>query len=209
MKKVISAIFSVIILSAFALHANAQKREWKLDLNYNYGFPLGSFKNDIISNASPRGFSGSFMYGISRKFDLGLYAGYQDYYQKYPRAVYQTDNHEVTSGVLSNSIQSMPILLKAGFSPLGETHAPVKPYITVGAGYTIINFTQYLGEFGGTTTNGGFSAMGSAGVKIPFGKYSSSGVNIGADYNYVSYNKYGYNNLNNVSVHAGVFFPLR
>jgi hypothetical protein len=209
MKKIISAVFSIMILCAFAAHAIAQKGEWKLNLNYNYSLPLGSFKNDIINNASPRGFSGDFMYGINNKFDIGVYGGYQDYYQKYPRAIYQTDNHEVTSAVLSNSIQTMPILLKASFSPLGETHAPLKPYIAVGAGYSIINFTQYLGEFGGTTTNGGFTAQGSAGVKIPFGKYSNSGVNIGADYNYISYNKYGYNNLNNVSLHAGVYFPLR
>ena len=209
MKKVINAVFSIIILSVFALHANAQKGEWKLNLNYNYSFPLGSFKNNIINSASPRGFSGDFMYGINNKFAVGLYGAYQDYYQKYPRAVYQTDNHEVTSAVLSNSIQTMPILLKASFSPLGATHAPIKPYIAVGAGYSIIDFTQYLGEFGGTTTNGGFTAMGSAGVKIPFGRFRNSGLNVGADYNYISYNKYGYNNLNNVSLHAGVFFPLR
>lgn len=209
MKKVISIIFSAVILSAFTLHAHAQKGEWKLNLNYSYSLPLGSFKNDIISKSSPRGFSGDFMYGINHKFSLGLHSGYQDYYQKYPRAVYQTDNHEVTSAVLSNSIQTMPILLKADFSPLGATHAPVKPYIAVGAGYSIINFTQYLGEFGGTSTNGGFTAQASAGIKIPFGKFSNSGVNLGADYNYISYNKYGYNNLSNVSLHAGVYFPLR
>ena len=209
MKKVNSIIFSTVILSAFALHANAQKGEWKLNLNYNYSLPLGSFKNDIISKSAPRGFSGEFMYGINSKFDIGIYGGYQDYYQKYARAVYQTDNHEVTSAVLSNSIQTMPILLKAGFSPLEETHAPIKPYVAIGAGYSIVNFNQYLGEFGGPSTNGGFTAQGSAGIKIPFGRFSKSGINIGADYNYISYNKYGYNNLNNVSLHAGVFFPLR
>lgn len=209
MKRIISAILSVIILFVFALHANAQKGEWKLNLNYNYSFPLGTFKNDIISHASPRGFSGAFMYGINDRFDIGLYGGYQDYYQKYPRAVYQTDNHEVTSAVLSNSVQTMPILLKAAFSPLGATHASVQPYLALGAGISIVNYTQYLGEFGGTSSNAGFSAQGSAGVKIPFGKYSSSGINIGADYNYISYNKFGYNNLSNASVHAGVYFPLR
>src|SRR5437867_4025531 len=97
MKKIINIISVIVVLSALTFHANAQTREWKLNLNYNYSFPLGSFKNDIISNASPRGFSGAFMYGINEKFSVGLYGGYQDYYQKYPRAVYQTDNHEVTS----------------------------------------------------------------------------------------------------------------
>ncbi len=209
MKKIVSSIFAIIIFSAFALHANAQKGEWKLNLNYNYSLPLGSFKNDIISNGSPRGFSGDFMYGINNQFALGLYGGYQDFYQKYPRDVYQTDNHEVTSAVLSNSIQTMPILLQGKFLPLGSMHAPVQPYISAGVGVSIINFSQYLGEFGGTSTNGGFTAKGGAGVMIPFGRYSVAGLSLGADYNYIAYKKYGYNNLSNVGFHAGVYFPLR
>src|SRR6476661_10422550 len=134
MKKRISITFSIIVLSIFALHTNAQKGEWKLNLNYNYGLPLGSFKNDIISKSSPRGFGGDFMYGINDRFSVGIYGGYQDFYQKYPRALYPTDNHEVTSAVLSNSIQTIPILVKGKFMPLGEKHAPVQPYISLGAG---------------------------------------------------------------------------
>src|SRR4051794_40687178 len=119
MKKIIGSIFSIIVLSAFALHANAQKGEWKLNLNYNYSLPLGSFKSDIISNGSPRGLSGSFMYGINDHFSAGICGGYQDFYKKYSRDLYQTGNHEVTSAVLSNSIQTMPILVKGKFTPLG------------------------------------------------------------------------------------------
>jgi len=209
MKKVNSSIFIVIILLAFVLHANAQKGEWKLNLNYNYSLPLGSFKNDIISKSSPWGFSGDFMYGIDNRFSVGIYGGYQDFYQKYPRDLYQTDNHEVTSAVLSNSIQTIPVLVKGKFMPLGEKHAPVQPYLSLGAGVSLINFSQYLGEFGGTSTNGGFMAQGGAGVMIPFGRYSIAGLSLGADYNYIAYNKYGYNNLGNLGLHAGVYFPLR
>lgn len=209
MKKSISLFCAVVILSVFAIHANAQKGAWKLNLNYSYSLPLGSFKNDIISKNSPRGFTGDFMYGINDKLSVGLASGYQDYYQKYPRAVYSTDKNEVTSAVLSNSIQTVPILAKAKFSFLGDTKAPIKPYISAGAGVSLINFSQYLGEFGGTASNAGFSAQGGAGVLIPFGRFTNAGLNLGADYNYIGYNKYGYSNLNNVSLHAGVYFPLR
>jgi hypothetical protein len=208
MKKTIG-LFSIIIISSALLHVNAQKGEWKLNLNYNYSLPLGSFKNDIISNNSPRGFSGDFMYSINDRFSAGLYGGYQDFYQKYSRDLYQTGNHEVTSAVLSNSIQTMPILAKGKFMPLGARHAPVQPYLSVGAGISIINFSQYLGEFGGTSTNAGFTAQGGAGVMIPFGRYSLSGLSLGADYNYIAFNRYGYNNLGNLGLHAGVYFPLR
>jgi hypothetical protein len=209
MKKIISSIFSIIILSAFALHTSAQKGEWKMNLNYNYSLPIGNFKNDIISKSSPRGFSGDFIYGINDRFSAGIYGGYQDFYQKYPRNLYQTDHHEVTSAVLSNSIQTIPILAKGKFMPLGGKHALVQPYLSVGAGASIINFSQYVGEFGGTSTNGSFTAQGGAGVMIPFGRYSIAGLSVGADYNYIAYNKYGYNNLSNIGFHAGVYFPLR
>jgi len=209
MKKIISSIFSIIILSVFALHVNGQKGEWKMNLNYNYSLPIGSFKNDIISKSSPRGFSGDLMYGINDRFSAGIYGGYQDFYEKYPRQLYETGNHEVTSAVLSNSIQTMPILVKGKFMPLGGKHAPVQPYLSAGAGVSIINFSQYLGEFRGTSTNGGFTAQGGAGVLIPFGRYSIAGLNLGADYNYIAFNNYGYNNLNNIGFHAGVYFPLK
>jgi hypothetical protein len=171
--------------------------------------PIGIFKNDIISKSSPRGFSGDFMYGINDRFSAGIYGGYQDFYQKYPRNLYQTDDHEVTSAVLSNSIQTIPILAKGNFMPFGGKHALVQPYLSVGAGVSIINFSQYLGEFGGTSTNGSFTAQGGAGVTIPFGRYSIAGLSLGADYNYIAFNKYGYNNLSNIGFHAGVYFPLR
>ena len=209
MKKIISLIFSIVILSAFALRTNAQKGEWKMSLNYNYSLPIGSFKNDIIGKSSPRGFSGDFAYGINDRFSAGIYGGYQDFYEKYPRRLYETGNHEVTSAVLSNSVQTIPILVKGMFMPFGGKHASVQPYLSAGAGISIIDFSQYLGEFGGNSTNGGFTAQGGAGVMIPFGRYSIVGLNLGADYNYVAFNKYGYSNLSSVGFHAGIYFPLR
>ncbi len=86
----------------------------------------------------------------------------------------------------------------------------VQPYISVGAGAGIVNFKQYLGEFAAANkTSASFVAQGGAGVYIPFGKLSASGVKLGADYNYVPYKNFGYNNLSSVNFHAGVFFPLR
>lgn len=209
MKQVFSILTVAMLLVMGVSHANAQKGEWKMDLNYNYSMPLGSFKKDIISHNSPRGFGADFMYGINSRWSLGLQSGYQDYYQKYPRDLYQTGQHEVTSAVLSNSIQTIPIVLKAAFNPLASTTFPLKPYVSAGAGFELINFNQYLGEFGSNSTDAGFTAKAGAGLMVSFGKLSNVGVNVGADYNYTSYKKYGYSNLNNVSLHAGIYFPLR
>jgi hypothetical protein len=201
MLTVIACLFTVITVKA------QEKGEVKLNLNYNYSMPVGAFKNDLISNVSPRGASGSIMYGFNNKLAAGLYVGYQDYYQKYPRTVYQTGKNQYTSAVLSNSIQTMPFMAKAKFSPV--TTGFLRPYITAAAGGNVIDFRQYLGEFGGSETSVSFAAQGGVGIEIPFGRLSSSGFHIGATYNYVPYTRNGYKNLNAIDLQAGISIPLR
>src|SRR5678815_1689697 len=127
----------VILMIVASTSANAQQKGiLKFDLNYSYSIPLGSFKNDIISDASPRGATGALMYGINNKWSAGLQFGYQDYYQKYPRAIYKTGDNEETSAVLTNSVQTVPLIAKATFKPLGGSNALIQPYITAGTGFS-------------------------------------------------------------------------
>ncbi len=199
--------FILCILMVSQLHA--QQGTVKMDIQYSYALPLSNFKNDIISNGSPRGVTGDILYNINNKFSVGLGLGFQDFYQKYPRDLYKTGNNEVTSAVLSNSVQIMPVLAKAEYYFLNNKKSFIQPYITAGAGLGIIDFTQYLGEFGGTNNSGSFMLQGGAGFTIPFSKTGRSGFKLGANYNMITYNKNGYNNLNNVNFQAGIFFPLQ
>jgi hypothetical protein len=43
---------------------NAQKGEVKMNLQYSYALPMGSFKSDVISNGSPRGVTGDILYNV-------------------------------------------------------------------------------------------------------------------------------------------------
>lgn len=208
MKKILSVISLPLVLILFSTSVDAQNSgQLKMGLNYSYGLPMGSFKNDLIQNGSPRGFNGEIMYGFNKQLSAGLSVGYQNFYQKEPRAVYQTGNHQATSAVLSNSITTVPVLAKVMYLPL-KGNAVVQPYVSLGAGISFNNYDQYLGMFGSTDQKAGFAAEGGLGVHIPFGKWSTSGLNLGANYNYVDYNKYGYKNFNNISLQAGVYFPL-
>lgn len=205
MRNILAVAF---VFCVTTITANAQEKgQVKLGLSYNYSIPVGAFKNDLISNASPRGGTGEIMYGFSDKFAGGLMFGYQDYYQKYPRSIYKTGKNQYTSAVLSNSIQTTPIMLKGKFSPV--TTGFIKPYISLGAGADLIDFRKYLGEFGGNTTSVSFAAQGGVGLMIPFGRLSSSGFHIGASYNYVPYTKNGYSNLNTLDLQAGISIPLK
>ena len=201
-------VFVLLMIIGVSAHAQ-QKGMLKLDLNYNYSIPLGSFKNDMIDKASPRGASAALMYGINEKWSAGIQFGFQDFYQKYPRDLYKTGDNEVTSAVLTNSILQVPLIAKGTFKPLGGTKSFIQPYISAGAGISMIDFKQYLGEFGSSINSASFTAQAGVGVMVPFSKGSASGFGIGADYNYVPYTKYDYSNMNNLTVHAGVHFPLR
>ena len=208
MKKIIKSISAALILTGFCLTAKAQTKIVKLELNYNYGIPTGGFKNDLVSKGSPRGFMGSLMYPFSDKWSAGLSYGFQDYYQKYPRALYHLTNTQSISAVLSNSVQTTPILIKAKY--FQGTTSFLNPYVSVAAGANIIDYKQYYGEFGNISqSNFGFRAEGGLGVVIPFKKTGTSGLNIGATYDYAPYHKNNFKDLNSINVQAGVEIQLR
>ena len=209
MKTVKNIIAVAVLLLICTCTAQAQKGQLKLDLNYNYSLPVGSFKNDIISKGSATGGTGSLQYYLTNKLAIGLGSGYQYFEQKNPRALYNLSKTQTVSAVLSNQVEVTPLVAKATFMPLANKSF-VQPYITVGAGAALVNFNQYLGEFSsGSKNSASFTAQAGAGVMIPFGKLSISGIQIGADYAYTPYKNFGYSNLNTLNFHAGVFFPLR
>lgn len=207
MKKIKLFAAAVFLLFCFSIPATAQNKNLKLDLNYNYSFPMGSFKNNVINNSSPRGFMGSLMYSFTNNLSGGLSFGFQDYYQKYPRALYNLSKTQDISAVLTNSIQTTPVLLKAKYFPI--TQARIKPFISLAAGGNIIDYKQYYGEFGSSASNFGFRAQGGLGVMVPFKKSGTSGINVGATYDYEPYNKNGISNLNSVNLQAGINIELR
>ncbi|GEO10327.1 outer membrane beta-barrel protein [Segetibacter aerophilus] len=209
MKKNI-AVFMTLLVCMLTLSASAQQK-LKMELGYNVGTPLGSFKNDFISKTSYRGGYGEISYAFNPKFSLGLHSGFQSYYQKYDRQVYKLQGNETVSAVVSNTMEIVPVMLRGTFSPLGASAtAKVQPYVSAAAGVSLINYGQYLGEFGGTEASGPFSAQAGAGIKIPFGnQYNQTAFKIGATYNFTNYKRNDISNLNTVGFNAGVVFALK
>lgn len=207
MKKNIIIFMSMIAACVASLSASAQQR-LKMELDYNVSLPVGSLKNDFINKTSFRGGTGELSYTISPKFSLGLHSGFQNYYQKYDRQVYKLQGNQSVSAVVSNTMDIVPIILRGTYFPV--TAAKIRPYVSGGAGVNLINYGQYLGEFGGTESSGSFAAQLGAGIKIPFGNpYNQTAFKIGATYNYSSYKRNELTNLNTVGLNAGVVFALR
>jgi opacity protein-like surface antigen len=184
--------------------ANAQQRV-QFKIGYNTGMPLGNFK-EFIGKNSFRGFRGELRLPVSERLKVGLGVSYNDYYEKLPRQIYETKDGTI-SAVVSNSIQTTPIQLKASYD---LTTGTIRPYVGLGAGGNLVSYAQYLGEFGNRESKFKLSATAEAGLTIPFNKQTrSSGLDIGAHFNYMPYNRNNLNNLNNWGIHAAVFFPLK
>jgi len=208
MKKFIS-IFGIVIFVLSGSVLFAQAGSTKLTLQYNYGIPLGDFKSNYISNSSPRGFVGDLSFGLNNRWALGLGVGYQDYAQKYDRAVYDLADNQQVSAVLSNSVQAVPLLFKAYYTPLVGT-GWIQPYVSAGAGISFVTYNQYLGEFSSyNNTKGRVAAMADAGIIVPLNR-RNTGVSflLGASYNYTDFKESGASNLTNLGVHAGFTFAL-
>ncbi|MEJ7683825.1 MAG: hypothetical protein WKG06_39385 [Segetibacter sp.] len=210
MKKRVVIFMTMIAACIISISASAQDK-FKMELSYNISAPTGSFKNDYIGKTSFRGATGEISYAISPKFSLGLQSGYQNYYQKYGRQLYKLEGNQTVSAVLTNSMDIVPVLLRGTYYPLGNSAtAIVQPYVSAGAGANLVNYGQYLGEFGGTNASASIAAQAGAGVQIPFGKrINQTGIKLGVTYNYANYNKNDISNLNSIGINAGVVFALK
>lgn len=192
-------------LVVLALASFAQEGKTTFNINYSVNAPLGDFKNNVIGRTSFRGWNANILYGISDKISVGLQSGFNNYYERYPRQVYNTKDGSI-SAVLTNSVQTIPIQAKFRYNFIPG--AFIQPYIGAGVGGNIVTFNQYLGEFSSGKSGFGFSASPEAGILIPFTKSGTSGLTIGANYNYMPFSYGDIKNLNNSGVYAGVKFPL-
>jgi opacity protein-like surface antigen len=200
-------IIAVLIAGLFSAGmVQAQQGELTLNLNYSVSSPVGSFK-DYVSKTSYRSWTGSILYGINDKLSVGLGTGFQDFYEKYPRQTYKLDDGSDISAVLTNSVQSVPLLAEVQykFTP----NAAIQPYVALGVGGNMILYRQYVGEFDNSKNKFGFAARPEAGVYVPFRKGGPAGLTLHADYNYMPVNYNGLDNMNNWGAGIGVKFPLR
>jgi outer membrane protein W len=177
-------------------------------VRYGIGFPLDGLQQQV-SQASYNGWDASLMFHIGYHFSLGLAVEYQDFYQKYPRAVYHYGNDYTNiSAVVSNSIQNLPFLLKSTYSFL-KPSACIQPYIGVGVGINNLSYRQYLGEFSNfNQTSDQLALNGEAGFNIPLTRNHRLGLNLAAEYHYLPFNQDGIPNLDMWDVRGGFYVPL-
>jgi hypothetical protein len=203
MKRLI--ILITFITAIGILGADAQDR-LLFKIGYNTGMPVGSFK-DYISKNSFRGYRGELLYPVNERLKVGLGVTFNDFYEKIPRKNYQT-SEGVLSAVVSNSIQTTPIMVKGEYELTKSGW--IRPYVGLGAGFDLITYARYFGEFGDKKSAFKPAVGGEAGINIPFNKETRvSGINLGGHFNYLPFKYNELSNLNNWGIHVAAYFPLR
>ena len=201
------SVFLILACTCIVSNSFAQQGQMSMNLNYSVNTPTGTFKSDVVSKTSFRGWNAALLYGITNHVSVGLQAGFNDYSENYPRQVYDTKDGAI-SAVLTNAVHTIPIQAKVkyNFVPSGF----IQPYVGAGVGGNLVTFNEYLGEFSSNSKSGFyFAASPEAGVTIPFGRGSGAGFTLGANYNYMPFNYGDIKNLNNWGAFAGIKFPLK
>ena len=206
MKKHTIALIAIMAFSLLLQKASAQQGEVRMTASIAGAIPMGGFK-DLVDKTSMRGADVTILYGINDKFSAGLNGGFQDFYQKFPRTLYKLSDGSDISAVLTNSIQTIPLLATARYNFMPQ--ARVQPYVMAGAGGAVVLNKQYLGEYPTDANEFSFAARPAAGVYIPFRKQGEVGVNLGINYNYLAYKEFGVSNLSYLGFTIGIGFPMR
>ncbi|MBC8034265.1 MAG: hypothetical protein H7Y03_08975, partial [Chitinophagaceae bacterium] len=130
MKKTLACLSFALL---FCLAANTVHAQYGLQLKvgYNANIPVGTFQ-DFMGKNSFRGFNGELTLPLNNKLRLGLGVSHADYWERFGREVYTTKEGQQISAVLTNSIQTTPILFKAEYTPAPK--GLIRPYIEAGVG---------------------------------------------------------------------------
>ena len=183
--------FIILVLGAVGFSDVQAQDRLMLKVGYNTAMPVGTFK-DYMGKNSFRGYRGEILYPVNEQLKIGLGVSYNDFYEKLPRKQYQTSEGTL-SAVVSNSIQTTPIMIKGDYEL--TKNGLIRPYVGLGAGFNLVTYARYFGEF--SDKKSGFKpAVGAeAGVNIPFNRETRmSGINLGGHYNYLPFK---YNEVRN------------
>jgi outer membrane protein W len=204
LKQIIPLVITMFLLGIIT--TSAQQGDLRLTVSVAGAAPVGQFK-DLVDKTSFRGAEATVLYGINDRFSAGLNIGFQDFYQKFPRALYKLEDGSDISAVLTNSVQAIPFLATVRYNFMPD--ARVQPYASAGAGGAAIINTQFIGEYSNEYNKISFAAKPGVGIYIPFRKTGEAGLNLGVNYTYIPYKLDNISNLSYIGFTIGIGFPMR
>jgi opacity protein-like surface antigen len=172
-----------------------------INVDYSIAQPFGSLK-DYTNKTSFRGWRAGLQYQLNDQLAIGIRSGYQEFYEKLPRAVYPTKGGDI-SAVQTRTLQATPILATIQYQ-LTKPDAAIIPYVGAGVGTVNMLYNKYYGQFYDRDNSWQFAVSPEVGVNIPFGKGSPVLLNASIQYSYSPYKLEEITSYNTIQANIGV-----
>lgn len=166
-----------------------------LELNFgnNFAIPTGSSFRHYISKATFGSFQGSFLFGVTDKFKVGVQATYADF-------------HEKKAPTVEHKVKAVPLVAK--FEYEFQDKGILRPYVGTGLGIDFINYHNFTNGVERHANTTKFAFTGDAGVLIAFSQKSDFGFRVSTSFNLLPYSEEGISHLNSYNIQAGISIPL-
>jgi len=201
MKLIKSGILLMIAFMGVQTAFSQVRSPLSVNVDYSIAQPFGSLK-DYTDKTSFRGWRAGLQYQLNDQLSVGLRSGYQEFFQKLPRAVYDYKGGSI-SAVQSRSLQVVPVLATINYQ-LTKPDAAVIPYVGLGLGAASFEYNKYWGEFTDRDHSWQFVASPEVGINIPFGKGSPLLFNASVQYSYAPYKQQEITNYNVLQANVGL-----
>ncbi|QHS62995.1 outer membrane beta-barrel protein [Chitinophaga agri] len=176
-----------------------------VNVDYSIAQPLGSLK-DYTNKTSFRGWRAGLQYQLNDQLAIGIRSGFQEFYQRLPRAVYSDKGSDI-SAVQTRTLQVTPILATVQYQ-LTKPDKAIIPYVGLGLGTVNMLYNKYYGQFTDRDNSWQFAASPEVGVNIPFGKGSPLLFNASVQYSYSPYKQQEITSYNVVQANVGLRFHI-
>lgn len=176
-----------------------------INVDYSIAQPFGSLKN-YTDKTSFRGWRAGLQYQLNDQLAIGLRSGFQEFYQRVPRAVYSDKGTDI-SAVQTRTLQVTPILATVQYQ-LTKPDAAIIPYVGLGVGTVNMLYNKYYGQFTDRDNSWQFAASPEIGINIPFGKGSPLLFNASVQYSYSPYKQQEITSYNVLQANVGLRFHI-
>jgi hypothetical protein len=169
------AVFALVILMFGTSYS--QKEQWFGALTYSVSIPSGDTKT-FVDEISWRGVGLDYRYLIDRKYSVGLFFGWNVFYQRTNKTT-EIENGAVT-GTSDRYLNFFPIMANIHYY-FGERKS-VRPYVGLNAGGYYVNQRFAIGVFLWEDDSWQWAIAPEAGVAIPVER--DFGILLNGKYNY-------------------------
>ena len=207
MKNIFIILSVVFSLSAFSQEANdtyINQPDGFFSLNFTPSFTVGSL-NENIKNSSYRGFMVEGKKFLTKNVTVGGSMSWLGFYERKDRATYAFDDGAITTSI-SNYYYNFPLLANVGYYFMPEYW--IKPYAGLNVGTVYSKLEKNVGSMSIIDQTWQFQVAPELGIFIPFGHDAEAGLQIAGKYNYITYQKYGYNGIQYFQVTIGLAWLL-